>query len=205
MTTARSGFGVRQREPHSARRLPSPITPNVTQMLARAEAVLAAPYHGVTTDGRVQPDLYSLQRTGVSTAPIIVAAETFLAGLDGVQRATACFGLEDNAWGRWNNTHSFVMRHGLLLEDLDAVGRERALALVQASLSARGYTSARNVMRLNHTIGEITGSWDEYGEWVYWMSLFGTPRPDQPWGWQIDGHHLNLNCLVLGDQVVMTP
>jgi len=61
------------------------------------------------------------------------------------------------------------------------------------------------VMRLNHTIGEITGSWDEYGEWVYWLSVFGQPAADQPWGWQIDGHHLNLNCFVLGEQLVLTP
>ena len=26
-----------------------------------------------------------------------------------------------------------------------------------------------------------------------------------PWGWQIDGHHLNLNFFVLGDQLVFTP
>jgi Protein of unknown function (DUF3500) len=27
----------------------------------------------------------------------------------------------------------------------------------------------------------------------------------EPWAWQIDGHHLNLNIFVLGDQVVFTP
>jgi hypothetical protein len=27
----------------------------------------------------------------------------------------------------------------------------------------------------------------------------------EAWGWQIDGHHLNLNCFILGDQVVMSP
>ncbi len=27
----------------------------------------------------------------------------------------------------------------------------------------------------------------------------------EPWGWQLDGHHLNINYFVLGDQVVMTP
>lgn len=30
------------------------------------------------------------------------------------------------------------------------------------------------------------------------------PAP-QPWGWQMDGHHLVINYFVLGDQVVMTP
>jgi hypothetical protein len=33
----------------------------------------------------------------------------------------------------------------------------------------------------------------------------GIPSFDGPWGWQIDGHHLIVNCFVLGDQVVMTP
>jgi predicted nuclease of restriction endonuclease-like (RecB) superfamily len=33
----------------------------------------------------------------------------------------------------------------------------------------------------------------------------GTPSDRQPWGWQLDGHHLIINYFVLGDQVVMTP
>ncbi|MFN8635393.1 MAG: DUF3500 domain-containing protein, partial [Chloroflexota bacterium] len=51
----------------------------------------------------------------------------------------------------------------------------------------------------------LTGGFDELGEWMYWISLFGTPSETEPWGWQIDGHHLIVNCLVLGDQLVMTP
>jgi hypothetical protein len=30
-------------------------------------------------------------------------------------------------------------------------------------------------------------------------------RQSEPWGWQIDGHHLIINYFVLGDQVVMSP
>ena len=83
--------------------------------------------------------------------------------------------------------------------------RELALGLLRATLSAAGYQTARDVMRLNHTLAEISGGWDELGEWMYWVSLFGTPSEHQPWGWQIDGHHLNLNCFVLGGQVVLSP
>src|SRR5207248_4001379 len=63
-------------------------------------------------------------------------------------------------------------------------------------LSAAGYQSARDIMRLNEHALEITGKPEEYSEWFYWISLFGEPAPDAPWGWQIDGHHLNLNCFV---------
>ena len=46
---------------------------------------------------------------------------------------------------------------------------------------------------------------EEYGEWYYWLSIFGTPSATEPWGWQLDGHHLIINCFVLGDQIVLTP
>ena len=60
-------------------------------------------------------------------------------------------------------------------------------------------------MKLNEHALEITGKPEEYGEWLYWISIFGMPSPDEPRGWQIDGHHLNVNCFVLGDQLVLTP
>ena len=77
--------------------------------------------------------------------------------------------------------------------------------LLRESMSEAGYRSARDVMRLNEHALEITGKPEEYSEWFYWVSIFGDPSPNEPWGWQIDGHHLNLNCFVLGDQLVMTP
>jgi hypothetical protein len=60
-------------------------------------------------------------------------------------------------------------------------------------------------MRLNHTLGELNNNVDEYGEWLYWITVMGVPSETAPWGWQLDGHHLIINYFVLGDQVVMTP
>jgi hypothetical protein len=60
-------------------------------------------------------------------------------------------------------------------------------------------------MRLNHTLAELANNFDEYGEWLYWITVMGEPHPREPWGWQLDGHHVIVNYFVLGDQVVMTP
>jgi hypothetical protein len=61
-------------------------------------------------------------------------------------------------------------------------------------------------MRLNHTLGELNNdNFIEYGEWLYWITIMGTPSENEPWGWQLDGHHVIINYFVLGDQVVMTP
>jgi hypothetical protein len=61
-------------------------------------------------------------------------------------------------------------------------------------------------MKLNHTLGEMNqDDFERYGEGLYWITIMGQPAKDQPWGWQLDGHHLIINYFVLGDQVVMSP
>ena len=154
-------FGVRARAGNPGRHLPSPLTNFHTQTLARADAATAAPFVGVSTDGHIVPGLFALQQTGVSTRPLKDAADAFLASLDTSQRHAGLFALDDSAWQKWNNTHPFIMRHGVLLESLGADQRELALELIRVSLSVRGFELARDVMRLNETIGEITERWDE--------------------------------------------
>jgi hypothetical protein len=195
---------LRQRLAVSARARAG-LPPNLQRYADTGEALIAEPFRGITADGRVVPRLFPIQRTGVSARPVQDAAEAFLASLGPEQRARALFSLDSDSWRRWSNIHPFVMRHGVSIDEMSPAQRERALALLRESLSAGGFQTARDVMRLNEFVRTITGSDVEYGEWLYWVSVMGTPSPDEPWGWQIDGHHLIVNCFVLGDQIVMTP
>ena len=171
----------------------------------RMRAEIAEPFVGVTAAGTAESGLFKLNPSGVSTSRMRDAACAFLAALDASDRASVGFGLDDAAWRSWSNISPFLMRHGLLLERMSDTTRGLALELVRASLGNVGWSTARDVMRLNDHIGEITGHWHEYGEFVYWLSVFGNPSVGGPWGWQIDGHHLIVNCLVIDDQVVLTP
>lgn len=191
--------------PASARHRVSDWGP-IADFVESMEKAVEEPFTGITAGGGVEPGLFALRPTGVSTSESMAdAAAGFLAGLEPEQRAAATFAIDSDAWRRWSNIAPFVMRHGAGLDGLGAGQREGALAILRESLSDRGYREARDVMRLNHTIGEITDRWEAYGEWLYWMSIFGVPDPHAPWGWQIDGHHLNINCLIVGDQIVTTP
>jgi hypothetical protein len=205
MTNRLADFKVRPRPAASARAFPSPATEFLLRYRDEGERLLAQPFTGITTDGTPVPGLFSIEKTGVSTRPLREAAEAFLAALGPEQRAMASFPLESEAWRRWSNIHPWVMRHGVCLDALTGAQRAQALAVLRASLSAQGFATARGVMQLNEAIREITGRDEEYGEWLYWLSVMGTPSDDAPWGWQIDGHHLIVNCFVLGDQIVMTP
>src|SRR3954452_14326750 len=204
MTSWYSGFKPRQVPPTSGRR-PFTWPPELTHFRQLAETGTAEPFTGLTTDGTPLAGLFPVRQTGVTTRRMRDAAEALLAALTPAQRTDACFPLDSDAWRAWSNVHLYITRHGVCLDDMTAAQRELALGLVAEALSAQGFASARNVMRLNHTIGEITGSWEDFGEWLYWLSLFGTPSADEPWGWQLDGHHVNVNCLLLRDQLVLTP
>ncbi|MGH7123222.1 MAG: DUF3500 domain-containing protein [Stellaceae bacterium] len=180
--------------------------PDVLQrLLALGERELAQAFKGVTTDGRVIPGLFPISRTGHSTERLSEAATAYLRALTPDQRRRGSFDVRSPVWRQWCNVHPFLMRHGVCLKDLDAPQRNAALALVRESMSAGGFEAARNVMRLNDYVRELTGRAHEYDEWYYWMSVMGMPSASEPWGWQIDGHHLIVNCFVLGDQIVLTP
>jgi hypothetical protein len=200
-----AGLRLRQRSSGSARVLLPQLSPFLEEYRAKGEASVAEPFTGITTDGTAVRGLFSLAETGVPTAPIRDAAEAFLTALTSAQQASALFPLESDVWRRWSNIHPFIMRHGVCLDELMPGPRQRALALLEASLSARGFQTARDIMRLNDLVRQITGNAEEYGEWLYWLSVMGRPSAREPWGWQLDGHHLAVNCLVLDDQVVMTP
>jgi hypothetical protein len=197
-------FRLRERPPTPAVRA-FELPPRMQPMLDRAKTGLAEPFRGIITDGGIVPGLFTIEKTGVPLGPLLEAARSFLASLSAEQRKAACFAIDDEAWRQWSNIHPWLMRHGICLADLDGSQREGALALMREGMSAAGYQTARDVMRLNEHALEITGKPEEYGEWFYWVSIFGTPSPERPWGWQIDGHHLNVNCFVLGDQLVLTP
>ncbi len=179
--------------------------PSAAERSRQAEAQgLAEPYRGIFPSTGLEKGLFRIEKTGVATDPIRTAAEAFLAALTAEQKQKTMFPVDDSEWRKWMNQH-FYVRQGVSFEEMSEAQREPAFGLLRASLSAEGFELARDIMRLNHTLGEIQENFEEYGEWLYSITVMGEPSPTEPWGWQIDGHHLIINCFVLGDQVVMTP
>jgi hypothetical protein len=171
--------------------------------LAENDALLAEPFRGVTTDGVVVAR--DRIRTGIATEAIREAAAGFLGSLETATRSRLSFPFESNEWRAWFNPHINVYRHGVMLEELSTDQRNAFFDLLRTTLSTRGFAQARDIMRLNDLLAELTGRSDDYGEWPYFVSFFGVPGADAPWGFQFDGHHLAINCAVIGNEIAMTP
>jgi hypothetical protein len=162
------------------------------------------PFKGMTANGTIEAGLFPIEATGVSTRPVREAAQRFLQALTDEQRSKTTYAVDDEEWLKWNNVHRYA-RQGVNFKEMTEAQRERAFGMMRAGLSAKGFERSRNVMRLNGYLAELLNRPDEYGEWLYHLTVMGTPSDTEPWGWQLDGHHLIVNYFILGDQVVMTP
>jgi hypothetical protein len=169
-------------------------------------AALAQPFVGVHTSAGVTPGLFPVRASGVTTSPIVDAANAFLAALTPAQTIRTIFAVDDAEWRRWSNVDNGIYtRQGVSLREMSAPQREAALALLRTSLSAKGLALSQNIMKTDQTLSEINDDTLSYDEQLYFFTVMGRPSATEPWGWQIDGHHLVINYFVLADQVVMTP
>lgn len=184
---------------------PRPPAELLRLSLAAEKQGLAEPFKGITANGEIEPNLFAIRSTGVSTEPVRRGADAFLASLSPARRQATTFPIDADEWRKWMN-QSFYVRQGVSFKEMTGVQRDAAFGLLRAGLSAKGLKLTRDIMRLNHTLGELNDhNFEEYGEWLYHLTVMGTPSATEPWGWQFDGHHAVINYFVLGDQVVMTP
>lgn len=176
-----------------------------TRRAREMEPVVSEPYRGITADGSVIPDLYTLRDEGAPTERILNAVEHLRKELNPDQRINSFLPIDNLAKHGWQNGIPDYGKHGFRLDEVNQRTRDAALALLKASLSPEGYSRARNVMKLNGYLGELVGAPRLLGEFCYRVHFFGTPSSTEPWGWQFSGHHLCITFFLLGRQMVMTP
>ncbi|WP_327696055.1 DUF3500 domain-containing protein [Streptomyces sp. NBC_00459] len=161
-------------------------------------------FFGLTTDGKRIDDLFTIHSTKVATAPVITAANAFLAGLTDTQKSSTQFTVHSTEWRLWSNIDSYE-RQGVSLADLTDDQKALGTALLKAALSADGLETTEKIRRINQAAGEAIDNTTAFNEDAYYWTVMGTPSATEPWGFQFDGHHLVVNYFVLGDQVVMSP
>lgn len=183
---------------------PSPML-KVERADTEAETkALESPFLGVTAQGKIESDLFSIQQTQINTSSIKTAVETFLSSLSADQKENCTFPIDDKEWRRWSNI-DYYERKGVGLIDLTKAQKALVFDILQESLSPKGYKKTQDIMKMEEYLARLTGETELLGPDLYWFSFMGTPSENEPWGWQIDGHHLVINYFILGDQIVMTP
>lgn len=167
---------------------------------------LKEPFVGITTSKGKQEGIFPLKSTGVSTLPIKEAGEELLKSLTEQQLNEARFEIADDEWRKWCNVDNGIyIRQGVSLKEMTEQQKKLAFELMQTSLSAKGLQLSKDIMKTDQTLHELNENDPVFDEELYFFTIMGNPSMTEPWGWQIDGHHLAINYFILGDQVVMTP
>jgi hypothetical protein len=162
------------------------------------------PFLGITTNGSCVPGLFPLADEAAPVAAMTASARRLLDRTSAEQRHRLCRTIDAAEWRIWSNPEFYIHKSGIRLEEEPEL-QEAIFELLRRSLSARGYAKIRAVMKINAFLGVICNARGVMNEFSYNFTLFGTPHEDTPWGWQLFGHHLVLNCFVLGRQMVLSP
>jgi hypothetical protein len=166
-------------------------------------------FRGITEDGTLRQDVHPFvsARPG-EEAPVtamVAAARELLGALDDDSRHRIRHAVDGPEWQTWANPEFMQFDTGLRLEFQSREVRQKALALMAASLSPEGYELAHGVMLINGFLGEVVGLQTLLNEFSYNIALYGEPDLRAPWGWQLYGHHCAVNCLVVEGRMVLSP
>lgn len=198
----RAGIAERDAYHHADRLL---ATPRGQALIAAWRERLAQPFIGITSDGQVIQDLNKLEDHAAPVVAMVNAAHELLRICGAAERSAVRFAHDAPNWRMWSNPELYVHRYGLRMDELSQPLRDAILGVVRASLSPRGFDKARACMLMNDFLGQLVGGPRVLNQYSYNFSLFGEPSLTDPWGWQLHGHHLALNCLVLAKHIVISP
>ena len=162
-------------------------------------------FSGISNSAAEQQPSYAAAVDAIRQASI-----EFLESLSANQRKQAVFAMDDNERRAWSNLPATMFkREGISFKEMSPVQRSLAHRLLQSTLSSQGYLKTSGIMHLDEILKSLVEREPSeppmFGHDLYWIGIFGDPREDVAWGWQLDGHHLALNITVVGTHVSVNP
>jgi hypothetical protein len=130
-------------------------------------------------------------------------AMALIESLDGEQCAALRGSIDDPRRREW--TYLPGHRCGLSLEQLTAKQRRLVEDLVVGIHSEAGGALALGAIGIERVRRQLAADTPDVGGDRYWVRILDDPSGTEPWGWQINGHHLAVHAVVVGDVVTMTP
>jgi hypothetical protein len=142
--------------------------------------------------------------------PAVAAARAALRSLPDSIGSGATFAFDSSERSNWYYVP--FDRKGVTLARMTAEARARVDSLLLTGLSARGFSTAKSIMRHESILHDIEAAGPPDGRRFvrdsskYYLSVFGDPDASTAWGWRVEGHHLSVNYTAIGRSVqVVSP
>ncbi len=144
---------------------------------------------------------YTFYRLAGTGEKMTSAAGALVESLDAEQKKTMLHPYDSEQRLGWH----FIPkdeRKGLQMKHMSEDQRKMTHALLQAALSEIGYEKTTKIISLEALLKHIQTKGPIRDTERYYVTIFGEPTADSRWGLSFEGHHLSLNFVVEGDQVV---
>jgi len=144
---------------------------------------------------------YTFYRLAGTGEKMTSAAQALTGALDADQKKQMLYPYDSEQRLGWH----FIPkdeRKGLQMKHMTDDQRQKTHALLQAALSQVGYDKTTQIISLEALLKHIQKSGPIRDTQRYYVTIFGEPKADSRWGLSFEGHHLSLNFVVEGDQVI---
>ncbi len=140
-----------------------------------------------------------------SPAAIVGAAVAFLESLEDAQKAKCVSELKTPRRREWTNLPARDDADGIKMSELNPDQIKKACDLMANLFSEHGYNKMRDIMLADDQLLEDVNPRRGFGTENFAVVVFGKPSASEPWGFQLDGHHVGTNISMQGDNLTMSP
>ncbi len=167
-----------------------------------APVVAQSPY--VSTASRIV-GTHEPPKSDYSPTSMASAANAFLNSLDDPGRTKAQRKLSPAGRREWTNLPARPDADGIRMADLNEKQIKTACDMMAALFSKQGYLKMRNIMLADDQLLRNGQPRPGFGTENFSIVIFGEPTANQPWGFQLDGHHVGVNLSIHGEKLSMSP
>ncbi len=121
--------------------------------------------------------------------------------LDDATREKLILDLDNEDRQHWHYYPDIIPRKGLRLKELSKEKIFRIMNILENVLSEQGTEKTKRIIDLENILFFRSGS-SSRDPLKYYFTLFGKPSNKNLWGLQFEGHHISLNFLFNGNQIV---
>jgi len=139
------------------------------------------------------------------TATMAAKANALLESLDDQSKSKMSHAIDSDERREWTNLPARGNTGGVRMGDMNDAQVKAVCDLLAALLSESGYQKMVNIMLADDQLLRNGRPRPGFGIENFSVVIFGTPSADEPWGVQLDGHHVALNVSIEGEGLTISP
>jgi hypothetical protein len=136
------------------------------------------------------------QQTAQSMAE---TAKELISSLDRKKMNELFYEFENSSRENWHFFPNWSGRKGIPLSQFSKKQKRIINELLHLLLTSEAFQEQENTRLIHGLRKDLSDPNNPMN--LYYLSIFGSPSKNTTWGWRFEGHHLSLNCTLVGGKL----